>query len=121
MYNYLDQAKVKAHFEQNPLSTTAINILKSDAVTNVLSFSEDFDVCFSEVYDYLMNTNINADDFYGSFESFYESFESTFGVELTPIEQLEGNTPDYLVHLISEDFESALRTLKVIIAEREIG
>lgn len=114
MYNYLDQAKVKAHFEENPLSTTAIKILKSDAVTNVLSFSGDRDVCFSEVYDYLMNTNVDADDF-------DESFESAFGEELTPIEQLEGNTPDYLVHLISKEFESALRTLKVIIAEREIG
>lgn len=114
MYNYLDQAKVEAHFEKNPLSITAIRILKSDAITNILSFSGDRDVCFSEVYDYLIKADLSADDF-------EELFESAFGEEFTPIEQLEGNSPDYLVHLISEGFESALKTLKVIIAEREIG
>jgi hypothetical protein len=113
MCNYLDQAKVQAHFEKNPLSKTAINILKVDAVNAFLSFDSDREVCFHEVYDFLDSIDIGA-------EEFEANFENKFGTSLSPIESFEGESVERLAFMIFEHFDSALKTLKVIIAEREI-
>lgn len=114
MSNYLDPNQLQAHFEQKPLSFFAISNLKVDAVNAFLHFDSDCEVCFYEVYDFLANADLSAADF-------DDIFQRKFGDSLTALEDYEGESPERLVYLISEHFESALQTLKVIIAEREFG
>lgn len=113
MSNNHSAEQVLKHFEAKPLSETALNILKSSAIQNVLSIetSDNFDL--EDVFNFIHSTDVSSADF-------EEKFKSRFNQSLTPLETLEGESIERLEYLIFENYNDTLETVKAIIAEREI-
>ena len=109
-----DQNTINAHFEQNPLSEYALEVLKSTAVGNILSFDCNSEISLSDVFDFLKAADVGSDDF-------DDRFEALFGKRLTPLEDLEGESYERLAYLIFDDYQTSVDMVKSIIAQREIS
>lgn len=114
MPNFNDQNFLDAYFEKNPLSEYALQVLKSTAVGNVLSFDCNSEVFLSDVFDFLETTDVGSEDF-------DIRFATLFGESLTPIEDLEGESYERLAYLIFENYQTNVDMVKAIIAQRELN